>query len=60
MARGRGIDRLLTCHWRENDIDTHLTSPQMTLLDETLGFIFRGNEDIFVFLCLFFSPVPPT
>lgn len=54
MARGRGIDCLLTCHWRENDIDTHLTPPQLTLLDETLDFIFWGNEGIFVFLCLFF------
>ena len=44
---GRGaVDCLLTCHKRENDIDIHLTSPQLTLVEGTLDFISWGNEDI--------------
>lgn len=50
---------LLTCHKRENDIDIHLTSSQLTLVERTLDFISWGNESISPpFLFSFLPPLP--
>lgn len=54
-VREGAVDFLLTCHKRENDIDIHVTSPQLTLKEGTLDFISWENEGTFFLL---FSSLP--